>query len=95
MGFLVNNRNTRIPKNASFRLTQGGREKLQEFKGDDKSNILVQLETNGSSSVSELASSTGISRGKIEKLIPKLIDGGHIQYISGGQGGSLQMEDLE
>lgn len=72
-----------VPPNASFRLTQIGREKLQDFRGDAKSRILVALETEGTSSVSEIASASGLSRGKVESMMPSMIRGGYIQYVSG------------
>ena len=71
-----------IPQNASFRLTQVGREKLQDFRGDSKSRILVALETEGTSSVAEIASASGLSKGKVEAMIPSMIRGGYIQYVS-------------
>lgn len=71
-----------IPKNATFRLTQEGREKLQEFSGDPKSQILVALETHGSSDIDEISSASGLSRGQVERFIPSLVKGGYIQYIS-------------
>ena len=73
-----------VPSNASFRLTQEGREKLQNFKGDAKSRVLVALETEGTSNVNEIASAAGLSKGKVEGLIASLIRGGYVQYISGG-----------
>ena len=79
-------RGKNIPQNASFRLTQEGREKLQNFRGDAKSRVLVALETEGTSGVSEIASSAGLSKGKVEALVPSLIRGGYIQYISGAGG---------
>lgn len=71
-----------IPANASFRLTQEGREKLQEFGGDPKSRVLVALETRGTSDIDEIAQTSGLSRGQVERIVPTLIRGGYIQYIS-------------
>ena len=76
-------RRRHIPSNASFRLTQDGRDKLQNFKGDARSRILSALETEGSSNTSEIALASGLSKGKVEALIPGMIRGGYIQYISG------------
>ena len=78
-------RGRNIPQNASFRLTQEGREKLQNFQGDAKSRILVALETEGSSTVSEIASASGLSKGKVEHLVPSMVRAGYIQYISGSR----------
>jgi len=76
-------RGKNIPSNATFRLTQEGREKLQDFKGDAKSRILVALETEGTSTASEIAAASGLSKGQVERMIPRLTRGGYIQYISG------------
>ena len=76
-------RNRNIPANATFRLTQEGRDKLQDFKGDARSRVLVALETEGTSSVSEIATASGLGKGQVERLVPKLKRGGYIQYISG------------
>jgi len=71
-----------IPPNATFRLTQEGREKLQEFAGDPKSRILVALEARGTSDIDEIAQASGISRGQVERFVPSLVRGGYIQYVS-------------
>ncbi|GAF78553.1 unnamed protein product [marine sediment metagenome] len=78
-----------IPANASFRLTQQGTEKLQEFGGDPKSRVLVALETRGSSDVDEISQASGLSRGQVERLIPTLVRGGYVQYISASMGGEV------
>lgn len=84
MSILDKFRRTRnIPSNATFRLTQEGRDKLQDFKGDAKSRVLVALETEGTSNASEIATNSGLSKGQVERLIPSLVRGGYIQYISG------------
>ena len=93
MGFFFGrNKGKGIPANATFRLTQEGREKLQEFNGDPKSQILVALETKGTSDMEELSSASGLSKGQVERLIPKLIRGGYIQYISAGMADSMEVE---
>lgn len=72
----------RIPPNATFRLTQEGREKLQEFGGDPKSRILCALETRGTSDLDEIANASGMKRGELERYIPALVRGGYIQYVN-------------
>lgn len=79
--FFGRGKEKRIPRNATFRLTQEGREKSQEFGGDAKSRILVALETRGTSDVDEIAQASGVRRGQVEKLIPGMLRGGYIQYI--------------
>ncbi len=85
MGFLFGRKNRGMPQNATFRLTEQGREKLQEFSGDPKSRILVALETGGSSDIDEISKASGLSKGQIERLVPAMIKGGYIQYITAGQ----------
>lgn len=80
-------RTKNIPANASFRLTQEGREKLQEFGGDPRSRFLVALETRGTSDIDDISTASGLSRGEVERLVPKLIRGGYIQYITAAMGG--------
>jgi len=91
MGFLFGrNKGRGIPQNATFRLTQEGRQKLQEFSGDPKSRILTALETEGSSDVSEIANASGISKGQVERLLPQMLRGGYIQYIGGNTGAEVE-----
>jgi len=87
MGFLFGGKKGKgIPQNATFRLTETGREKLQQFTGDAKSQILVALETNGTSDVDELAHAAGMSKGQVERLLPQLVKGGYVQYVSASGG---------
>ena len=85
MSFLFGRKTKRIPPNATFRLTQEGREKSQEFGGDPKSRILVSLETRGTSDIDEISQASGVSKGQVERLIPGMIRGGYIQYVSAVQ----------
>ena len=79
-----------IPRNATFRLTQEGKEKLQEFSGDPKSRILMAMETRGVSlDVDEISESSGLGRGQVERLLPALIKGGYIQYVSSSMGAEV------
>jgi len=82
MGFLFGKKGKGIPQNATFRLTETGREKLQQFTGDAKSQILVALETNGTSDVEELAHAANMSKGQVERMLPALVKGGYVQYVS-------------
>ena len=72
-------------RNASFRLTEQGREKLLEFSGDAKSQILVALETRGSSDITEICHATGLSRGQVEKFTSQLSGNGFIQPTGLGE----------
>jgi len=82
MGFFNRGKGKGIPPNATFRLTQEGRNKLQEFGGDPKSRILTALETQGTSDIDEISQTSGVSKGKVEKLVPGMIRGGYISYVS-------------
>ena len=91
MGFLFGREKGRgIPSNATFSLTQEGRKKLQEFNGDPKSQILMALETNGTSDIKEIASASGLSRGNVERYIKALTSGGYIQYVSSASGSDVE-----
>ncbi len=74
-----------IPPNATFRLTQEGRAKLQSFDGDARSRILMALETSdGSSNIDEISAAAKVGRGQVEKMIPKLVSSGYVQLAGGG-----------
>jgi len=79
-----------VPANATFRLTQEGREKLMQYGGDPKSRVLQALESSGTSNTSEIAQASGLSRGQVERIMPSLIRGGYIQPIT-----SVVMEENE
>lgn len=76
-----------IPVNAAFRITEQGKDKLQEYGGDPKSQVLVALETRGTSDVEEISQASGLNRGKVEKLIPVLLRGGYVQFVTTALGG--------
>ena len=87
MSFLFNrHKGSGIPRNATFRLTQEGREKLQEFAGNPKDRILMSLETGGTSDIDEIAQTSGLSKGQVERFIRPLIAGQYIQYVSTNMG---------
>jgi len=75
-----------VPRNATFRLTQQGTDKVQEFGGDPGSRILAALESNGTSNINEISLNSQLSRGKVESKIPSLVKGGYIQYVSSSSG---------
>lgn len=83
MSFLFGRKkNLGIPRNATFRLTQEGREKLQEFAGNPKDRVLMALETRGTSDIDEIAEASGLNRGQVERFIRPLVAGQYIQYVS-------------
>ena len=78
-------RKSAIPRNATFRLTQEGKEKIQTYTGTPQARILVALETQGSSAdVDELAGTSGLSKGQVEKNVIALIQKGYIQRVGAG-----------
>lgn len=73
-----------LPKNATFRLTQEGQEKLQSYTGTPQARILAALETQGTSDRDEIASATGMSRGSVERNVVALIQKGYVRRVGGG-----------
>jgi len=82
MSWFGRHKSRNIPADATFRLTQEGRDKVQEFSGDPKSRVLVALETRGTSDIDEISQVSGLGRGQVERLIPVLVRGRYIQYVS-------------
>jgi predicted ArsR family transcriptional regulator len=78
----LNNRKKVIPASARFRITEEGRERLQDFDGGSEARILIALETHGSSNVDTIANVGRVNRGTVERLIPKLVHQGCVQYVS-------------
>ena len=72
-----------LPKNATFRLTQEGREKLQSYTGTPQARVLAALETCGTSDRDEIASAAGMSRGSVERNVLTLLQKGYVQRVGG------------
>lgn len=70
-----------LPKNAAFRLTQEGREKLQTYTGTPQARILAALETCGTSDRDEISSASGMGRGQVERNLLVLIQKGYVQRV--------------
>lgn len=62
----------------TFRITEQGREKVQDYRGRPADRILVALESEGGMDIKDLSSNSGISVGHLEHLLPALIRGGYI-----------------
>ena len=86
-----------LPKNATYRLTQEGREKLQSYTGTPQSRILAALETCGTSDRDEIASAAGMGRGLVERNVLALLQKGYVQRVGGGGlgGGGGQVDGME
>ena len=76
-------RGRNIPANATFNLTQEGKEKVHDFGGDPRSRILSVLEAGGSCNIDEISRQSGLGRGQVERLVPRLIQGGYVVYVGG------------
>ena len=97
MSILGLGRNNPLPKNATFRLTQEGKEKLMSYSGTPQSRVLVALDTCGTSDRDEIANYTGMGRGSVEKTVLILLQKGYVQRVGGGGGvgdGSSQLPSL-
>jgi DNA-binding MarR family transcriptional regulator len=91
MGFLFKrHKGGKIPSSATFRITQEGSQKLQEFTGDSKSQVLMCLETKGTSNVDDIAAASGLGKGQVERLVPVLAKGGYIQYVGPHSGDDVE-----
>lgn len=82
MGFMFRGKRGNVPPFATFRLTQEGSAKVQDFRGDPVDRILMALETRGTSlNIGEIAEASGLKKSKVEGLIPACISGGYITYV--------------
>ena len=85
-----------LPKNAAFRLTQEGREKLQSYTGTPQARVLAALETQGTSDRDEIAGAAGMSRGQVERNVLVLLQKGYVQRVGTGYGLSgSQVDSME
>lgn len=84
-----------LPKNATFRLTQEGREKLQSYTGTPQARILAALETCGTSDRDEIANAAGMARGSVERNVLVLLQKGYIQRVGGGGFSGGQLDGME
>lgn len=75
-------------RNSSFRITEGGRSKLQEdfSSGDPKTRILIALETTQGGSMEDISQASRMSRGQIERLLPIMVRQGLIAANDGSSG---------
>lgn len=75
-----------LPKNATFRITQEGTEKISDGTMTPQMRVLVALQTTGSSAdVDELAGASGLSRGRVEKIMIALLQKGYVQRVGGAR----------
>jgi len=84
-----------LPKNATFRLTQEGREKLMSYTGTPQARVLAALETCGTSDRDEIAHASGLSRGTVERNVLVLLQKGYVQRVGGESLGGRQVPSME
>ena len=72
-------RKNQIPKDAAFRITQEGEEKLQTYTGTPQARILAALQTCGSSDIEEIAGASGLSKGQVEHNLLALVQKGYVR----------------
>lgn len=80
--FALRRKRVTIPKNATFRLTTEGEEKIKDGTMTPQMRVLIAVRTIGSSAdLDEIAGQSGMSRGQAEKEVIKLLQKGYIQRV--------------
>jgi len=82
---LVNpfNRSTSIPNSVTFTLTPLGKMKAEDYNGDAETQVLVAIEENGPSNLSELCAHTGLGRNRVAGVVRKALKTGKIHKLAG------------
>ena len=83
---LINRDDQTISANETFRLTQEGQERLMSFAGSQQDRVLCALETCGTSDRDEIARTSGLSKGQVNRLLVVLCQKGYIQRVGQGSG---------
>ena len=83
MDFLLGRNKPTINRNTMFRITEAGKARLTDnfSDGDPHTRILIALETRGSSNIVDLSRATGVTVGRLEREMSKLVNNGYV--ISG------------
>ena len=87
MGFFDRGQRQPSIRQSSIMLTERGRARLQQdfTSGDPLTRVLTAIETyGGSAGIEEISSTTGITVGQLEHIIPRAVHRGFIQANSGG-----------
>lgn len=83
-----------LPKNATFRITQEGSDKIRDGVMTAQMRVLIAIQTIGSSAdLNEIAMHSGLGRGHTERVVVQLIQKGYVQRV--GVGGMMPSEDAE
>lgn len=72
---------THLSPNTAVLITERGRAELAESGGDDRSRILLALETRGSSDLRRISGATGLSEGQIERTLAGLLRNGLVRLM--------------
>lgn len=85
----ITNRNRSVvPRNAAFRITEQGREKVMDYTGTPQHRVLYALDANGSCDIDEMSRYSKLGRGQVERLVPQLVRNGYIQYAGNAPAGA-------
>jgi len=71
-----------ISPDADFTITESGKSQLSEYGGDPKSRILLALETGGTGNVDKISSSSGLTKGEVERLLPILLRNRYVRFVT-------------
>ena len=84
MGFEnIFSRGTSIPNTLTFTLTSLGKAKAEDYNGDAETQVLVALEENGPSNLSDLCGYTGLGRNRVAGVLRKALKSGKVHSIRG------------
>ena len=76
-------RGTSIPNSLTFTLTPLGKMKAEDYNGDNETKVLVAIEENGPSNLTELCAHTGLGRNRIAGVLRKALKSGKVHTIRG------------
>jgi len=71
-----------ISPDADFTITESGKSQLSEYGGDPKSRILLALETSGSSNIDKISSTSGLTKGEVERFLPVLLRNRYVRFVT-------------
>ena len=79
---LANRESSTVPQNTTFRLTEKGRAKLQEFGPGNEGAILYALEVGGTSNAKDIAASSGFDVARVGRMLLPLKRAGYVQWTN-------------
>ena len=88
MGILnrfADHRESALHRYDTFMATQMGKDKIAtSYDGSARHRIIVALDTQGSSTLDEIARASGLRRGMVEGVLVGLVRSGYVQRSNGG-----------